>query len=84
MKTQICIFIQKRGKFPATKLEATEEYPSNKLIVYLDSFDEYTEYEQKMLNSIVEKSEIKQKRIEAVGDYFDSLNNWLERAVEIE
>ena len=37
-----------------TRLEVTEEYPLNKLIVYLDYFDEYTDYEQKMLNKLVE------------------------------
>lgn len=34
---------------------SVEKYPENKLIVYLDSFDEYTAYEQKMLNALVEK-----------------------------
>lgn len=37
------------------RIETINSNPENKLIVYLDSFEEYTEYEQKMLNNLVEK-----------------------------
>ena len=38
-----------------SKIVASPEYPKNKLIVYLDSFDEYTEYEKTALNNLVYK-----------------------------
>lgn len=44
-----------------TKIETINSNPENKLIVYLDSFEEYTEYEQKMLNKLIEKHNQKQK-----------------------
>ena len=44
------------GSYIIRKAEPQDE-SKKKFIIYLDSFDEYTEYEQKMLNSLVEKSE---------------------------
>lgn len=35
------------------KVEFSEEYPSNKLVVYLDFFDEFTRDEQRMLNHLL-------------------------------
>ena len=43
------------GSYIIKKAEPEDE-SKKKFIIYLDSFDEYTEYEQKMLNSLVEKS----------------------------
>lgn len=43
------------GSYIIRKAEPEDE-SKKKFIIYLDSFDEYTEYEQKMLNSLVEKS----------------------------
>ncbi len=39
---------------PVKKLISSEEYNLNKLIVYLDSFDEFTDYEKKLLLSMSE------------------------------
>ena len=36
----------------AKRNETTNDNPENKLIVYLDSFDEFTDYEQEMLNKV--------------------------------
>ena len=44
------------------RIETINDNPENKLIVYLDSFEEYTEYEQKMLNKLIAKHEQQQKR----------------------
>ena len=54
-KSNLCktYFLSQQNKTPTIVTSA--EYPRNKLIVYLDSFEEYTEYEQKMLNNLVEK-----------------------------
>ena len=43
------------GSYIIKKAEPEDE-SKKKFIIYLDSFDEYTEYVQKMLNSLVEKS----------------------------
>jgi hypothetical protein len=43
------------GSYIIKKAEPEDE-SKKKFIIYLDSFDEYTEYEQKMLNSLVERS----------------------------
>ncbi len=47
-----------------SKITASPEYPKNKLIVYLDSFDEYTNHEKAVLNELVNKHHDKQKRSE--------------------
>ena len=39
------------NEYRVRKVEA-DDFPENKLVVYLDSFDEFTEYEQKMLKSL--------------------------------
>ena len=53
-KSNLCkiYLLPQQNKTPA--IVTSEEYPRNKLIVYLDSFDEYTEFEQKMLNNLKE------------------------------
>lgn len=43
------------GQDRVSKILASPEYPKNKLIVYLDSFDEYTEHEKTVLNKLMYK-----------------------------
>ena len=43
------------------RTETINSNPENKLIVYLDSFEKYTEYEQEMLNKLTEKYESRQR-----------------------
>lgn len=43
------IFPEEYGEI---RIVASEEYPLNELVVYLNSFDEFTDYEQEMLNKV--------------------------------
>ena len=55
---KMLIFPEEYGEI---RIVVSEEYPLNELVVYLDSFEEYTEYEQKMLNKINETYKKRQK-----------------------
>lgn len=57
------------------RIVVSEEYPLNELVVYLDSFEEYTEYEQKMLNKLIEKYENRQRRKEMFNSFFGSVKD---------
>lgn len=47
---KLLIFPEEYGEL---RIVASEEYPLNELVVYIDSFDEFTDYEQEMLNRVV-------------------------------
>lgn len=44
-----------------------DEYPENKNVIYLDSFDEFTPYEQKMLRSLVRKKEKTDEGVDVIN-----------------
>jgi hypothetical protein len=46
---KLLIFPEEYGEI---RIVASEEYPLNELVVYLNSFDEFTDYEQEMLNKV--------------------------------
>ena len=52
------------------RTETMNDNSKNKLIVYLDSFEEFTDYEQKMLNRVVATAN-------GNGRFWDSIEHFL-------
>ena len=62
------------------RISELEEF---KCIVYIDSFDEFTEYEQKILNDLKEKKDREDKAIDTLNEVLDPVFEFLEPVAEV-
>ncbi len=70
----------KRKKENNYRISKLEEF---NCIVYLDSFDEFTEYEQAILNDLKEKKDREDKAIDTLNEVLDPVFEFLEPAFEV-